>query len=123
MRLPKPPSVCPKPQCGGTYFIPHEDGLQCWDCMKIIYRDQPLPHIANNHPERVGPYNQKNSPEIKEYGLSNGYLDSVNLNRKDDSELWDVESITVIDNDIWDWAPDFNELFTISGIYKPPPVE
>ncbi len=91
--------------------------------MKIIYRDQPLPYIANNHPERVGPYNYKGSPEMKEYGSNNGYLDSVNLNRKDDSELWDVESIAVIDNDICDWALDFNELFAISGIYKSPPVE
>ena len=60
---------------------------------------------------------------MKEFSSNNGYSDSVNLNRKDDSELWDVESITVIDDDIWDWAPDFNELLTICGIYKSPPVE
>jgi hypothetical protein len=64
MRLSKPPSVCPKPQCGGTYFIPHEDGLQCWDCMKIIYKDQPLSHIANNHPERVAHYRTSGYPEM-----------------------------------------------------------
>ena len=33
------PSVCPKPGCGGRGFIPHEDGWQCFNCMKIIYRD------------------------------------------------------------------------------------
>jgi ribosomal protein S27AE len=34
----RPPSVCPKTDCGGTYFIPHEDGWQCFNCMKIIYK-------------------------------------------------------------------------------------
>jgi len=32
------PSVCTKPGCGGTFFIPHEDGWQCFHCMKIIYK-------------------------------------------------------------------------------------
>lgn len=32
------PSLCPKPGCGGGVFIPHEDGWQCFNCMKIIYR-------------------------------------------------------------------------------------
>jgi hypothetical protein len=35
-----PPRVCSKPGCQGTLFIPHDDGWQCWNCMKIIYRDQ-----------------------------------------------------------------------------------
>jgi len=34
----KPPSVCPRPGCGGTVYIPHEEGWQCLNCMKIIYR-------------------------------------------------------------------------------------
>jgi ribosomal protein S27AE len=34
----KPPLVCPKADCGGTFFIPHDDGWQCFNCMKIIYR-------------------------------------------------------------------------------------
>jgi ribosomal protein S27AE len=34
----KPPLVCPKANCGGTFFIPHEDGWQCFNCMKIIYK-------------------------------------------------------------------------------------
>jgi hypothetical protein len=38
-----PPSVCTKPGCGGTVFIPHEDGWQCFNCMKIIYRRQYSP--------------------------------------------------------------------------------
>jgi ribosomal protein S27AE len=37
-----PPPVCTKPGCGGRFFIPHEDGWQCWNCMKVIYRNQPL---------------------------------------------------------------------------------
>jgi hypothetical protein len=32
------PSVCTKPGCGGTVFIPHEDGWQCFNCMKIVYK-------------------------------------------------------------------------------------
>ena len=33
------PSVCIKPGCGGTVFIPHEEGWQCFNCMKVIYKD------------------------------------------------------------------------------------
>jgi len=32
------PTVCTKPGCGGTMFIPHEDGWQCFNCMKVIYK-------------------------------------------------------------------------------------
>ena len=32
------PAVCTKPGCGGMVFIPHEDGWQCFNCMKIIYK-------------------------------------------------------------------------------------
>jgi len=32
------PPVCIKPGCQGTVFIPHEDGWQCLNCMKIIYK-------------------------------------------------------------------------------------
>ena len=38
-----PPPVCTKPGCGGSVFIPHEDGWQCFNCMKIIYRRQDSP--------------------------------------------------------------------------------
>ena len=34
------PEVCPKPNCGGTKFIKHEDGYQCLNCFKIIYVKQ-----------------------------------------------------------------------------------
>jgi len=33
-----PPSDCPKSNCGRTVFIPHEDGWQCLNCMKIVYK-------------------------------------------------------------------------------------
>ncbi len=33
------PPGCTKLGCGGTVFIPHEDGWQCFNCMKIIYRN------------------------------------------------------------------------------------
>ncbi len=32
------PSVCTKSGCGGKIFVPHEDGWQCFNCMKIIYK-------------------------------------------------------------------------------------
>ena len=32
------PSVCIKPGCRGRVFIPHEEGWQCFNCMKIIYK-------------------------------------------------------------------------------------
>ena len=32
------PDICTKPGCGGTLFLPHEDGWQCFNCMKIIYK-------------------------------------------------------------------------------------
>jgi ribosomal protein S27AE len=35
------PSFCPKCNCQGKYLIPHEDGWQCWNCMKIIYKNLP----------------------------------------------------------------------------------
>jgi len=50
------PSKCPKPYCNSAIFIPHEDGWQCLNCMKIIYREESLPYVANNHPERIGAY-------------------------------------------------------------------
>jgi hypothetical protein len=40
------PAVCPKPGCGGTVFLPHEDGWQCFNCMKIIYKASVLPADA-----------------------------------------------------------------------------
>ena len=32
------PSVCTKPGCGGKVIVTHEDGWQCFRCMKIIYK-------------------------------------------------------------------------------------
>ena len=32
------PDVCIKPGCGGKVIMPHEDGWQCFSCMKIIYK-------------------------------------------------------------------------------------
>ena len=34
------PSNCPKENCNGRVFLPHEDGWQCFNCMKIIYKDK-----------------------------------------------------------------------------------
>ena len=40
-----PPAVCTKPGCGGTIFLPHEDGWQCFNCMKIIYKYKASPKV------------------------------------------------------------------------------
>ena len=36
------PGVCPKPNCGGVVFFKHVDGWQCFNCNKIIYREEPV---------------------------------------------------------------------------------
>ena len=38
----KPPEICTKPYCHGTYFVKHEDGWQCLNRMKIIYKYRPV---------------------------------------------------------------------------------
>jgi len=118
----KPPSVCPKPHCGSNYFISHEDGWQCWNCMQIIYRYQPLPYISNNRPERVGPYNFKRALEVQEDALGDGYLVSVNLDQSDDSEPWVEECTTIINGEIWDWFPDSDELVVSRMWWKKEPA-
>ncbi len=48
----KCPEVCTKPGCGGRVFLPHEDGWQCFNCMKIIYKHPgvaDLPPVAEHH--------------------------------------------------------------------------
>jgi len=52
---PERPTVCPKPDCGGLVFIAHEDGWQCFNCMKIIYAEQPLP-LVTARPVKIGRY-------------------------------------------------------------------
>lgn len=32
------PKVCTKPGCGGTAFLQHEEGWQCFNCMKVIHK-------------------------------------------------------------------------------------
>jgi len=53
-RVSGPPEVCPKANCGGTLFIPHEDGWQCWNCMKIIYSEKPLPDLDADREDSHG---------------------------------------------------------------------
>lgn len=40
------PKVCPKPGCGGMVFLPHEEGWQCFNCMKIVYKASAPPKKA-----------------------------------------------------------------------------
>ena len=49
------PEVCTKPGCGGRVFLPHEDGWQCFNCMKIVYDEQPLP-LVTARPIKIGRY-------------------------------------------------------------------
>ncbi len=60
------PSVCTKPGCGGTFFIPHEDGWQCFHCMKIIYKanDRVAKEIFDKRYARDN--RQRSTYEIKE---------------------------------------------------------
>lgn len=37
------PIVCPKCKYTGKYITVHEDGWQCFNCMKIIYKNKPMP--------------------------------------------------------------------------------
>ena len=53
-----PPRECPKPFCHGTTFIIHEDGWQCLNCMKVIYRYK-----------RVVDHNRRESCGSHRYGL------------------------------------------------------
>ena len=50
--IPTPPAICPRPGCGGRFFIAHEDGWQCWNCMKIIYRQPPVILLAGIESDR-----------------------------------------------------------------------
>jgi len=34
--------VCPKCNYSGKFIVEHEDGWQCWNCMKIIYKNPPI---------------------------------------------------------------------------------
>ena len=37
------PMVCPKCKYTARYIVTHEDGWQCLNCMKIIYKNKPMP--------------------------------------------------------------------------------
>ncbi len=112
----RPPSVCPKPCCGSTSFVPHEDGWQCLNCMKIIYDDEPLPYIANNRPERVGQYNDRDLSTLED---APGYSrsDSENLGRCRDPE-WPVTEYPALEDEVIDWfseCDDFAEFPETTG--------
>lgn len=123
---PKSPSVCTKPNCKGSRFIFHEDGWQCLNCMKIIYRDAPLPYIANNHPERVGSYNSKGALDLKNEALealNDGCFCHVEIDQNNDFEHNVAAGITVIDSDFSDWFIEHREPSVIFGINKFTPAE
>ncbi len=45
--------ACPK--CGREKMHRHEDGLQCWYCDFILYRDKPLPLKNPYHRQKANP--------------------------------------------------------------------
>ena len=46
------PDKCPKPYCQSTRFVRHEDGWQCLNCMKVIYKDKPIVNLTTK--EKTG---------------------------------------------------------------------
>ncbi len=107
----EPPAVCPKPNCGCTNFIPHEDGWQCLNCMKIIYRSAPLPYIANNRPERIGQYNyQRLDAPNDDLGLSS--VKATNSHQNRTGEAVAVEETT------WDWGSEYEFILDLSRIHR-----
>jgi ribosomal protein S27AE len=113
----KPPSKCPKPYCGGTAFTPHEDGWQCINCMKIIYDQEALPYIANNHPERVGQYNYHKSPETQKDTPRYGYSDSANFHQGHNPEQPATEC-AMLDNETWEWLPEYDNILALPEIHR-----
>jgi hypothetical protein len=113
------PSICPKPYCGSTSFILHEDGWQCLNCMKIIYKDEPLPYIANNHPERIGQYNC-HKIGTRQGTLRYSYSDSANLGQGRNRERSGTE-YSELEDETFDWFDeycDFAELSDINGFVR-----
>ena len=111
----QPPKVCPKPECGGTSFIQHEDGWQCLNCMKIIYLDEPLPYIANNRPERLGHYDYRKSASrdnTPQYSRQNN--ENSNLSR--DNKTPPATEARPLEEDLWDWLPEYEGLLELPGI-------
>ncbi len=117
---PQSPYICTKPNCEGIRFILHEDGWQCLNCMKIMYRDAQLPYIANNHPERVGNYGSKSALELRNDASNDGYYCPVEIEQNNDFKNWVAASITVIDSDFWDWFIDCQEPSVIFKQIYPP---
>jgi len=113
----KPPSICPKPYCGGTSFTPHEDGWQCINCMKIIYNQEALPYIANNHPERHGQYNYHKSLETRKDALRYDYSDSANFDQSYNPERLVTECI-VLDDETWEWFLEYNNILALPEIHR-----
>ena len=113
----KPPVICPKPYCGGTSFIPHEDGWQCLNCMKIIYNQEPLPYIANNRPERIGQYNYHKSLATRKDALRYGYADSANLNQSQNPER-SVTKCTALEDSTWEWLLEYEGFLELPEIHR-----
>ena len=109
----RPPSVCPKPCCGNTSFVPHEDGWQCLNCMKIIYDDEPLPYIANNRPERIGQYNYHDLSILED---APGYSrsDSEDLGRCRDPE-WPATEYPALDDEVLGWFSEYDNFVESPG--------
>jgi len=113
----KPPSICPKPYCGGTSFTPHEDGWQCTNCMKIIYNQEALPYIANNRPERIGRYNYHQPLETQKDAPRYSYSDSANF----DQSYYPEQSVTeclALDDETWEWLLEYDNILALPEINR-----
>jgi hypothetical protein len=87
--------------------------------MKIIYKHEPLPYIANNHPERIGQYNYHKEGSRK--GASRySYRDLPNVDRNRNPERSGTE-YPELEDETFDWFNEycsFAELPDITGFVR-----
>ena len=85
--------------------------------MKIIYDQEALPYIANNHPERVGQYNYHKSLETQKDTPRYGYSDSANFDQGPNSEQSGTE-YTGLDDETWEWLPEYDNILALPEIHR-----
>ncbi len=84
--------------------------------MKIIYKDEPLPYIANNRPERIGQYNYHES-RTREDALGYTYSDSANPDQSRNPER-SVTECPVLEDEILDWFSEYDDFAEFPEITK-----
>jgi hypothetical protein len=85
--------------------------------MKIIYDQEPLPYIVNNHPERIGKYNYHKSLEIRKDPSRCGHSDSTNLDQNDNPER-PVNKCIALDGETWEWLLEYDDILVLAEIRR-----